>query len=171
MRRLARIFETTVEIVSGHGMAWLILVLMAMTLVEAVSRYAIRRPLMIADEIGGYAVVAIIFIGLAYTWKEGRHVSINFVVARIPTQVRKWLRLITVLIVIVTTSLIIKGSYEFVMVSHEIGRKSETSLRLPLEWPQAVLIIGGVLLLFQLIVEFVRTVGALKTGIGTDNEH
>ena len=170
MKRTVRIFGAIVEIVSGQAMAWLVLVLMVLTLVEAVSRYALRQPFMIADEIGGYMVVTIIIMGLAYTWKEGRHISIDFLVIKLPPRVRQWLRLAVLVIVIATTLLLIRGNYDFVMTSFEIGRKSETWLRLPLAWPQMVLVIGSVLLLFQLIVEFTKAITAIRTK-GRADEH
>ena len=57
---------------------------MVMLLVEVLTRYILRSPLSIAEEMGGYLLVSITFMGLAYTWKEKGHVRVTLIFSRLP---------------------------------------------------------------------------------------
>ncbi len=168
MKRIVHIIQVITNVGSGHFSAWLIFVLMCLVLVEVLTRYVIRSPLIIADEIGAYMLIAITFIGLAFTWKERGHVRIEIVVSRLPTKVRNWLRLTTLILATVFVLVLIYAGYDLVAYSGSHGVRSGSWLRIPLQWPQMVLVIGVVLLLFQLIVELVKAKEALGTPEGQD---
>ena len=72
MRLLVRIIETVTEIFSGHVQAWLTLALMILVMIDVTSRYVMQNPLAISDEYGGFCLVAITCIGLAYAWKTAQ---------------------------------------------------------------------------------------------------
>lgn len=160
--KVVRFVEAVSDIVSGHLMGWLIVVLMCMILVEVLTRYVLRSPLSVADEYGGYMLVAMTCIGLAYTWKERGHVRIELLVRKLPDKAQLWLRLITVIMAAVFALVLIEASYELVSDSYIFGRRSGSWLRTPLLWPQMVLIIGSFLLFVQLIAEVIKAVGNLK---------
>ena len=94
--KVVRFVEAVSDIVSGHLMGWLIVVLMCMILVEVLTRYVLRSPLSVADEYGGYMLVAMTCIGLAYTWKERGHVWVESVIKVLSPKPRSRLRLITI---------------------------------------------------------------------------
>ena len=143
-------------------MGWLLMVLMFMILVEVLTRYILQSPLSIAEEYGGYMLVAITFLGLGYTWKERGHVRVEWVINALSLKVQSWLRLITLIMATAFALIMIKASYDLVSYSYLFGTRSGSWLRTPLIWPQIVLIIGAVLLFIQLIAELIRAVGNLK---------
>ena len=53
----------------------LTLAIIALTMAEVVSRYVLRNPLILSDEFGGYALVAISFLGLAYCAQAEAHIA------------------------------------------------------------------------------------------------
>lgn len=161
MKRVVHIIQIITNIGSGHLSAWLLFALMCLVLIEVVTRYVLRSPLIIADELGAYAVVAIAFMGLAFTWKERGHVRIEFVISKLPTKARNWLRLITLILATAFVLVLIYAGYNVVAYSVGHGVRSDSWLRTLLQWPQVVLVIGVVLLLFQLIVEIVKAKAAL----------
>jgi len=138
------------------------MVLMFMILVEVLTRYILQSPLSIAEEYGGYMLVAITFLGLGYTWKERGHVRVEWVINALSLKVQSWLRLITLIMATAFALIMIKASYDLVSYSYLFGTRSGSWLRTPLIWPQIVLIIGAVLLFIQLIAELIRAVGNLK---------
>jgi TRAP-type C4-dicarboxylate transport system permease small subunit len=138
------------------------MVLMFMILVEVLTRYVLQSPLSIAEEYGGYMLVAITFLGLGYTWKERGHVRVEWVINTLSLKVQSWLRLITLIMATAFALIMIKASYDLVSYSYLFGTRSGSWLRTPLIWPQIVLIIGAVLLFIQLIAELIRAVGNLK---------
>lgn len=161
-QRVVRLIETVSVLLGGHLMGWLLMVLMFMILVEVLTRYILQSPLSIAEEYGGYMLVAITFLGLGYTWKERGHVRVEWVINVLSPKARSWLRLITVTMATAFALIMIKASYDLVSYSYLFGTRSGSWLRTPLIWPQIVLIIGAVLLFIQLIAELIRAVGNLK---------
>ncbi len=149
--------------VSGHLSAWLIFSMMVLVVVEVVTRYILRSPLMIADEFGGYMLVGVAIIGLAYTWKERGHIRIEVIVSRLPSKVRSWFRLVTLIAATAFVPILIKASFELWAFSHSRGLRSETVLLTPLEWPRLILLVGSILLLLVLIAELVQAIKTIRT--------
>ena len=89
MRLLVRIIETVSEIFSGHVQAWLTMALMILVMVDVISRYVMQNPLAISDEYGGFCLVAITCIGLAYAWKTRSHVRVEFIIKKLPVRMRQ----------------------------------------------------------------------------------
>ena len=161
-QRVVRVIERVSVLLGGHLMGWLLMVLMFMILVEVLTRYILQSPLSIAEEYGGYMLVAITFLGLGYTWKERGHVRVEWVINALSLKVQSWLRLITLIMATAFALIMIKAGYDLVSYSYLFGTRSGSWLRTPLIWPQIVLIIGAVLLFVQLIAELIRAVGNLK---------
>ena len=158
MSRLADLMSNGSGLVAG----WLGIILMGLVLVEVITRYILQSPLTIADEVGAYMLVAITFLGLAYTWKEKGHVRIEVVVTRLPLRLRKRLRIVTLIMATGFVPLLIWASCKLVIYSSDFGVRSSASLRTPLAWPQSVLIIGGLFILLQLIVDLAKAIKAVK---------
>lgn len=169
MNRLIRVFQVIFDVATGHVAAWLVFAMMAMVLIEVVSRYVLLAPLMIADEMGGYMVIAITFLGLAYTWRERSHISVEFVINKLPIRARRYSRFITLLLATIVTALLAYACYDLMAYSASFGIRSGTWLRTPLVWPQTFMIVGSVLLLFQLIVDLIRTSRDLRVQDGKDD--
>lgn len=166
MKRIGQILEKMTDLISGHLQGWLLCLLMVLILVEVATRYVLQNPLSVAEEYGGYILVAIVFIGLAYTWKERSHVRVTLLTDRLPLKAQLALRLITVLIAAVLAGFMVVASWQLVDESLMFGDRSGSWLRTPLAWPQMVLILGSALLLLQLIVEVFKAWTNLKAGEG-----
>ena len=165
MKLLVRIIEGIAN-VGGHISGWLAVVLMVLIFIEVSMRYITGRPPMVADEFGGYLLVGITMIGLAYTLKEKGHVRVEMVVDRVSLKTRKWMRVISLSLATVFTPFLIFGSYELVAFSHRLGAKSSTWVRTLQEIPQSILIIGTILLFLQLIVMLVQAIKNLSVPEG-----
>ena len=166
MDKLFRIIEWFSDYISGALMAWSIFVLMIMVLVEVVTRYIMNQPLSLADEYGGYMLVAMTMIGLAYNWKEKGHIYVDLVVNRLPASLQMKFRFVTLMLAMILSVLLVAASWELVSQSFLFGARSGSRLRTPLAWPQMTLILGAVLLVAQLLVEIVRLVRRLASGEG-----
>jgi TRAP-type C4-dicarboxylate transport system permease small subunit len=148
-QKIINIVEIVSDVVSGYFQAALIFLLMVMLLIEVLTRYVLNAPLSISEELGGYLLVAITFIGLAYTWKEKGHVRVVLLVSRLPEKIKQWLRLATLLLAVAFCFPLIKACYDLLQ---------ET----PLVYPQTILIVGAVLLLLQLTAEVIKAIITLK---------
>lgn len=163
MNRLLRAIEILTERVSGQLMAWSIFVLMVLVLVEVVTRYLLNQPLSVAEEYGGYLLVAMTMIGLAYTWKEKGHISVDLLVSRLPERVRLRLRAATLLLAAALTVLLVAAGMRMVSQSFLFGTRSGSWLRTPLAWPQMIVVLGAALLALQLFAEIVTLWRALRS--------
>lgn len=156
LRGFVKIIEKVTDLLSGHLQAWIIFFLMVMLLAEVLTRYILRSPLSIADEMGGYLLVSITFMGLAYTWKEKGHVRVSLLINRLPGRVVHVLRFITLILATAFTIPLIKACYDLISDSLLFESRSGSWLRTPLAYPQTILLIGAILLLVQLIVEIIK---------------
>lgn len=163
IRSVVRVIETISVVVSGYLPAFLLFVLMVLILVEVLTRYLLHSPLGISDEMGGYILVAITFIGLAYTWKEDGHVRIELLVTRLPSKVNKWLRMTTLILATGFTIPLMKASYDLLSDSLLFASRSGSWLRTPLVYPQTILLVGAILIFLQLVAELIKTVSGWNT--------
>jgi TRAP-type C4-dicarboxylate transport system permease small subunit len=161
-KRLVNFIEAVSLIFGGYLMGSLLIVLMLMILVEVLSRYILQSPLSIAEQFGGYILVAICVMALGYTWKERGHVRVTFLVDKLPGKIKDWLRLARVILATLFSLALIKASYEMVWYSNFFGKMSDNWIRIPLKWPQMVLIVGSVLLFLQLIAEIFKAIDKIN---------
>ena len=161
MRRFVQVIEAVSDFLSGKVQAVILFLLMCLVLVDVTTRYALQNPLSIAEEYGAYMLVAITCMGLAYTWKEKTHVRIEVLVDKLPLRAQRVLRLVTLVLALLFTLVMIPAAYQLVSFSFMFGTRSGGWLRTPIAWPQITILIGAVLLFFQLIVEIIKAVEAL----------
>ena len=163
MRLLVRVTESLANI-AGYIGGWLVPAMAALILLEVVMRYAVHQPLMIADEFSAYMLVALAYIGLAYTWKEKTHVRIGVLVNKLPAKAIIWLRLITLIVGFAFVSLLIKLGFDYLAFSFKVGMVSSTWLRTPIQIPQMTLPIGFGLLLLVIIGNIAQVIMDIRSG-------
>jgi TRAP-type transport system small permease protein len=166
MKRAVRIIESFITFLSGPVQGWILFLMMILVLVDVTTRYVLQNPLSVAEEYAAYMLVAITCIGLAFTWKEGSHVRVEILIKRLSPRVRQWLRVITLLIAFGFTVFMVIAGYQLVSFSFMFGTRSGSWIRTPVAWPQITIILGSVLLFFQLIIEIKRAIGELRPGKG-----
>ena len=169
MFKIARLIDSITDFISGQLQGILIFLLMLMVLVEVLTRYLMQAPLSIADELGGYFLVSITFLGLAYTWKESGHVRVELVTNLLPERIRNTIRFITLLAATVFCLPMIAGSYNLLQDSLLFSARSGSWMRTPMVYPQSLLLVGSVLLLMQLISEIIKAIGGFKIGQEEEN--
>ena len=123
-----------------------------------------HQPPIVADEFSAYMLVALVFLGAAYTFKEKGHVRITALVSRLPTKVASWLRLIALVIAFLFTLGLCQGSYSFILTSFERHMRSPSWLFTPLQGPHLTVAIGFVILLLLLAVEIGKAIVNIKAG-------
>ncbi len=159
---IVKIIEKVTDVLSGHLQAWIIFFLMVMLLVEVLTRYILLSPLSIADEMGGYLLVSITFMGLAYTWKDKGHVRVSLLIDRLPHKFARPLRFITLILATLFTLPLIKACYDLISDSLLFESRSGSWLRTPLAYPQTILLTGAVILFFQLVAEIIKAAIAMS---------
>ena len=166
MQKIVKTIDKITDILSGHLQGWVIFFLMIMVLAEVLTRYILQSPLSIADELGGYLLVAITFLGLAYTWKEDGHVRVELITNMLPPRIRQYIRFVTLLMAAAFSVPLIMSSYELLQDSLLFEARSGSWMRTPLVYPQSLLLIGSVLLALQFISEIIKALKGFKHSEG-----
>lgn len=167
MRKIGHVIDIA-SYVTGYFAGWVVLGIMSLTIIEVITRYVLRHPLMLGDEFGGYALVTISVVGLAYTLREGGHIRIRFLVSRLPVKLSNWLRVITLTIALVYVLVATKVSYGFIVDAFQRHIRSPSWLATPLAWPQMVIPIGFTLLCLILIVEIAKAIINIRSGVSIE---
>jgi TRAP-type C4-dicarboxylate transport system permease small subunit len=153
MAAVLRFIQKATDFVSGQLQAVVVFLMMILILVDVVSRYILNDPLSIAEEYGGYLLVTVTCIGLAYTWQQRSHVRVEFLINSLPVKLRRLLRLFSLLLALIFTGAMVYGAYELVQFSFMFGTRSGSWLRTPVAWPQVTIIIGAGLIFLQIFVD------------------
>jgi TRAP-type C4-dicarboxylate transport system permease small subunit len=153
---------------AGYLAALVLLAIIALTMVEVISRYVLNNPLILSDELGGYALVAVTFLGLAYCAQEKGHIRITFIVERMSPRTTAWIRVITLSLGLVFVVVAAWVTWQFLGDSFTRGMRSNSMLMVPLKWPQMVMPIGFTL--FALIVagQLAKAIQNLRAGRTVD---
>ena len=142
----------------GVALASLALFFMSMLITVDVIGREFYRSTGISHEVSGYCLVCIVFLGLAYTMKRGRHIQITTLTSRLPARARQWLAMATSSIGLVFVGWLFWFTLRQVITSFALKSVSMTPLKAPL-WPlQMLLPLGLSLLAMAIIAEIVRII-------------
>jgi TRAP-type C4-dicarboxylate transport system permease small subunit len=125
---------------------------------------------MIADEFSAYLLVALTFLGAAYTWKERGHVRITALIGRLPPKVASWSRLIALILALIFVLVLSQSGRHFVAYSFRFHVSSASWLHTPLQVPHLTLLIGFILLALMVVVEIAKAVVSIRAGRSADEE-
>ena len=126
-------------------------------------RYVLNQPPMVADEFGGYMLVALTFLGAAYTWMEKGHVRITALISRLPQKITSKLELVRLALVLIFSVVLVQASIGYVNHSFKVHMSSATIYRTPLQVPQMTIAIGFILLCLVIIIELVRAIRNIRS--------
>lgn len=163
MNRLASGIEK-IAYLGGYLSGWLVPIMMMLVVVDVFMRYVMHRPLMISDEFSAYMLVALSFLGLAYTWREGGHVRIEVLVSHFRGRLYDWVRLIGLILTFIFMIELDRAAYKMIVYALKINLRSSTWLMFPLFWPQLTIFIGFILLSFLLVIDIFRIGIKIRAG-------
>jgi TRAP-type C4-dicarboxylate transport system permease small subunit len=163
MKRFNQILDKTTDI-CGHIGAGLVPIMVFLVAVEVFMRYVLKNPPMVADEFSAYMLVALSYLGLAYTWKRGGHVRITFLVNRLPVKLAGWLRLVVLIIIMIFMIVLTYKAFGMVVYAYEINLRSDTWLTFPLIWPQLTVFIGFLMLTLILPAGIMKVYRKIRAG-------
>lgn len=152
--------------INGVGV-WLggiaVLVMGVLITVEVIVRRLFNSSTYISDEVSGYLLVLVTFLGLGYTLREGSHIQVRMAVDRLSPRGIAWLRLGWCILGLAYAGLLAEKAWELVVDSYQMNAVAVSVVRTPQVWPQAPIVIGLVLLMLQLVVEAVDAGRTLMT--------
>jgi TRAP-type C4-dicarboxylate transport system permease small subunit len=153
---------------TGYAGALVLLAIIVLTMVEVVSRYVLHNPLILSDELGGYAMVVVSFLGLAYCAQEKGHIRITFIVERLHPLTTGRIRILMLVTGLVFVSVAAWASWKFLGDSFTRDMRSNSMLRTPLKWPQTAMPVGFTLFALVLLGHLVAAIQRLRAGRTVD---
>jgi TRAP-type C4-dicarboxylate transport system permease small subunit len=148
---------------SGYLGALVLIAIIALTMAEVVSRYVLRNPLILSDEFGGYALVAISCLGLAYCAQDRAHIRITFLAERFGRAAGP-VRAAMLALGLVFVSITAWVCWQFLADSFARNMRSNSLLMVPLKWPQLAMPVGFTVYALVLLAQLVHAVRELRGG-------
>jgi len=142
---------TKTSIALGYLSGGLVLVMMVSLGYDVVARHLFNSPTIWADEMSGYLLVAITFLGAAYTLTKDAHVRVDTLIDRLDGKKRRGLILVTDVISVAFLLVYAWQVYKLAIDAYVSVKIAPTLLRTPIYIPELVLPIGMTLLCLQLV--------------------
>lgn len=161
MRLLVRAIEALSE-TAGYLAGATVLGLTALIASAVVARRVFGTPILAADELSGYLLLAIVFFGLAYTMKAGGHVRADLVLTYVPARIRGVLEGLATVLALAFTLALLGGAWALVVEYYVHGTTSFKYLQIALWMPAALLVVGAALLALQLVAQLIRKLPGLS---------
>lgn len=150
-----------ISLVSGQV---LIAGMVLLITVDVLGRQFIGKSTLIATEVSGYALVALVFLGLAYTLHTERHIKIDLITRLLPLKIRQILNIFVLILSVVFVIWLTHATWVPVKVNYIQQHTSITSLHTPMWIPYLFVPIGTGMLAFGLLMELINKIRDLKTG-------
>ncbi len=138
-----------------------VLLVTLMITYAVVARKVFNAPLGLSLEISNYAVIAIVFLPLAWIQAQKRHVSVDLITSRLSPRKQTILDIFASVLCFVFCALLAWKSGELAWNSYEMGLRSATTLRVPLFIPQAIVPIGSFLICLQFLLAIPHDIHSL----------
>lgn len=162
--KVVRLFRSFVNHLSTFLalIAGVIVLLVTLMITYAViARKAFNTPLGLSVELSNYAVIAIVFLPLAFIQAQRRHVSVEVIASRLSPRKQVVLDLFASVVCFIFTTLLTWKSGEIAWNSYRLGLRSATTLAVPLYLPQALIPLGGFLACLQFLLAIYSDVCSL----------
>jgi C4-dicarboxylate transporter, DctQ subunit len=155
MGRLAAVIEAVSDAAAVLAGATTI-VLTVMVTGGVIARRVFHAPLLFVEEVSGYLVLAIVFLGLAHTLKAGGHIRVDVIFGRLAGGVRRATQAACLVVALAWAGFVVAGTWRLVAEYYTQRVLSFAYLQTPLWIPGTVMVVGAVLLALQVIAMFWR---------------
>lgn len=152
-----------INVLSGYLAAALLWVLAFIIFADVLLRL-VGTPILWSNEVSVYVLIALVFLGVGYTYDSDGHFSIAMLVEKLPRRPRICLELATVLLSLVFAVLFTWGGVELVRFARSLSLASPTMLHVPLYLPYLAVCIGGFSLCLSLVARAAILAAALGSG-------
>ena len=168
LRRAAHKFDQGLEWVSRLaavlGAAVLVLISLIVT-VSVVARDVFAVGLLDAVTPGRMAVTLAVFLGIAWALRQGKHVTVDLVIDRLPYRWRHGIGAFTMSVALVAICLLIWQTWEFAFAAWRMDEKIIGDILWPAFPFQAVIPGGLALLALEMLRKIIHSIGYAIEGL------
>ncbi len=130
----------------------LIVIMTGVTFAQVFFRFVIVHSLPWSEEFSRYCLVWASFLGASIALKRGLHIGIEAFVTKLSREKRRWIYLLTLVIIILfLVTVIVKG----IEMAFFNMRQSSPALRIPMGFPYFAIPVGSLLMLIHLLNELI----------------
>lgn len=153
------LLRTTVQVLNramGVLAAIALVGLTGLITLQVILRRMFDSPLIFVDEVSGYLLVIVTFLGLGYAMQCGDHIRVEMGQGRLSASALRWLSVAWYVIGLVFTLVLTVESAKYAIDSVRLGSVSITS-QIPLAPFQALIPVGTGLLALELLIGLIDT--------------
>jgi TRAP-type mannitol/chloroaromatic compound transport system permease small subunit len=141
----------------GRITGWSALALVLVMSFNVLLRYLFRTGSVAMQELEWHLMAPVCMLGLSYAILKDGHVQVDIMYGRFPVRLRRFIDLISTILVVLVVGILLKLSLPYVMQSYSIGEKSPDPGGLTHRWIlKAMLPAGFSLLLIQSVAAMLR---------------
>lgn len=163
------VFSKTINKISDLGAILSAVVFALMTILilsEVVLRTFFGSSTEVSGEYSGYALAALIYLGLGFSFREGAHIRITFLRERLGRTSYFILELLCTAFAMVLSGLSCIFIWEMVLTSKARNLVAYTPAETPLYIPQALILVGMIILTFQIIAQLAALIATGPQAVG-----
>lgn len=149
-RAAARALDRGIALASAAA-ELMLAALVALVLLEVAARGLLGRSFEGTEELAGYLLVAVVFLGLAGAVRDGELLHIDSMTTRLGAGLQARLEAGCLVLALLVTLALVAAWVQLVLSSFVRGVKAPTGVATPLWLPQLVMPLGGTLLAFALL--------------------
>jgi len=123
----------------------LILVAFAVTVYAVINRYVLNSPLLWADELIGYFLVALVMFGAAEAYRRNDHIAIDLLASKASGKAALMLAIVSDLSVLAFAAVLGISTWEAVTFAYSFGSYSSGYIEIETWIPQSPLLAGAAL--------------------------
>jgi TRAP-type C4-dicarboxylate transport system permease small subunit len=128
---------------------------------DVTGRYVFNHPIPGTTELVKCYIVAIVFLGIAYTMNQKRHIRTTLIIDRLSPVWRAWCEILTALIGVAVFASLCVFSWEAAWDSWLVREFDGVQLKVPVYPARLAVVIGSCLLVIQCLLDLFNCLGFL----------
>lgn len=122
---------------------------------SAIARYFFNSPLGWSEEAAIYLMIWAIYLGVAATFKDDKHVAVDVVMEKLSTRHKPYAHCFHYLVALLFLSVLFWKAVEMVQLSHGMGNRS-IATEFPLHYVELAVPVGVALLILQVLAKMLK---------------
>lgn len=141
-----------VELAAKRSCQAAAVVMATIVLAQVVLRYVFRAPFVWAEEASVFLMIWIAFVGAGLALREGAHIAMNLLPARLP---RVWSRTLLAVSGVAMIGFLAVVLWQGALLAVFVGDQPSPALRLPMIWPYAIMPLGAAFMIVEVAAALV----------------
>ncbi|MCM3716513.1 TRAP transporter small permease [Alkalihalobacillus oceani] len=135
-----------------------LLFMMIIIVGEIIARVLFSHSFQVVHELSAYLLVAIIFVGAAFSFQSGSFVRIEILREKYPHKIKKIIEMIFMAILLIYLAVLTYFISILTINSYTLGSSSTSVMRTPLYLPQSLMMFGMLLFFVYVLLRFFKLI-------------